>query len=172
MKDNVEEPRWYVLKTNSRAEKKVHERLVLLGFTVYLPMVTTIKQWSDRKKKIEVPLISSTLFIQSAEADLKKLFTVLGFHSLLYFLGKPAIVRDFEIRNLKILLQENVDFDSEDSLDVDPGDKVEVIRGPFQGLIATSIEVNRTHKLIVQIESLDQRFVVHVPKSFVKKINA
>ncbi len=172
MKDNVEEPRWYVLKTNSRAEKKVNERLVLLGFTVYLPMVTTIKQWSDRKKKIEVPLISSTLFIQSAEADLKKLFTVLGFHSLLYFLGKPAIVRDFEIRNLKILLQENVDFDSEDSLDVDPGDKVEVIRGPFQGLIATSIEVNRTHKLIVQIESLDQRFVVHVPKSFVKKINA
>lgn len=172
MKDNVEEPRWYVLKTNSRAEKKVHERLVLLGFTVYLPMVTTIKQWSDRKKKIEAPLISSTLFIQSAEADLKKLFTVLGFHSLLYFLGKPAIVRDFEIRNLKILLQENVDFDSEDSLDVVPGDKVEVIRGPFQGLIATSIEVNRTHKLIVQIESLDQRFVVHVPKSFVKKINA
>ena len=172
MKDNVEEPRWYVLKTNSRAEKKVHERLVLLGFTVYLPMVTTIKQWSDRKKKIEVPLISSTLFIQSAEADLKNLFTVLGFHSLLYFLGKPAIVRDFEIRNLKILLQENVDFDSEDSLDVVPGDKVEVIRGPFQGLIATSIEVNRTHKLIVQIESLDQRFVVHVPKSFVKKINA
>ena len=66
----------------------------------------------------------------------------------------------------------NVDFDSEDSLDVVPGDKVEVIRGPFQGLIATSIEVNRTHKLIVQIESLDQRFVVHVPKSFVKKINA
>jgi transcription antitermination factor NusG len=172
VKDNVEEPRWYVLKTNSRAEKKVHERLVFLGFTVYLPMVTTIKQWSDRKKKIEVPLISSTLFIQSAEADLKKLFTVLGFHSLLYFLGKPAIVRDFEIRNLKILLQENVDFDSEDSLDVVPGDKVEVIRGPFQGLIATSIEVNRTHKLIVQIESLDQRFVVHVPKSFVKKINA
>jgi transcription antitermination factor NusG len=172
VKDNVEEPRWYVLKTNSRAEKKVHERLVLLGFTVYLPMVTTIKQWSDRKKKIEAPLISSTLFIQSAEADLKKLFTVLGFHSLLYFLGKPAIVRDFEIRNLKILLQENVDFDSEDSLDVVPGDKVEVIRGPFQGLIATSIEVNRTHKLIVQIESLDQRFVVHVPKSFVKKINA
>ena len=172
MKDNVEEPRWYVLKTNSRAEKKVQDRLELLGFTVYLPLVTTIKQWSDRKKKIEVPLISSTLFIQCAESDLNKLYTVLGFHSLLYFLGKPAIVRDFEIRNLRILLQENVDFDSEDLLDVVPGDKVEVIRGPFQGLIATSIEVNRTHKLIVQIESLDQRFVVHVPKSFVKKINA
>jgi transcriptional antiterminator RfaH len=172
VKDNVEEPRWYVLKTNSRAEKKVQDRLELLGFTVYLPLVTTIKQWSDRKKKIEVPLISSTLFIQCAESDLNKLYTVLGFHSLLYFLGKPAIVRDFEIRNLRILLQENVDFDSEDLLDVVPGDKVEVIRGPFQGLIATSIEVNRTHKLIVQIESLDQRFVVHVPKSFVKKINA
>ena len=172
MKEKAEEPKWYVVKTNSRAEKKVHERLELLGFTVYLPLVTTIKQWSDRKKKIEVPLISSTLFVQCEETELKKLFNVLGFHYLLNFLGRPAIVRDFEIRNLRILLKENVEFDSEESLDVVPGDKVEVIRGPFQGLIATSIEVNRTHKLIVQIESLDQRFVVHVPKSFVKKINA
>ncbi len=172
MKDTVDELKWYVVKTNSRAEKKVQERLELLGLTVYLPLVTTIKQWSDRKKKVEVPLISSTVFLQCEEADLKKLFTVLGFHSLLYFLGKPAIVRDYEIKNLRILLQENVEFESEEILTVVPGDKVEVIRGPFQGLIATSIDVNRTHKLIVQIESLDQRFVVHVPKSFVKKINA
>jgi hypothetical protein len=48
VKEKAEETKWYVVKTNSRAEKKVHERLELLGFTVYLPLVTTIKQWSDR----------------------------------------------------------------------------------------------------------------------------
>jgi transcription antitermination factor NusG len=55
-------------------------------------------------------------------------------------------------------------------VNIQQGDKVEVIRGPFQGLIATSLEVSRTHKLIVEIESLEQRFVVHVPKSYVRKI--
>lgn len=161
---------WYVVKTNSRAEKKVFERLELLGLQPYLPIVTTIKQWSDRKKKIEVPLISSTLFLHCKESDLKILYHVTGFHTLLYYLGKPAKVRDYEIQNLRILLQENLEFDKEEFVNIQEGDKVEVIRGPLQGLIATSLEVSRTHKLIVEIESLEQRFVVHVPKSYVRKI--
>jgi transcriptional antiterminator RfaH len=161
---------WYVVKTNSRAEKKVFERIEAIGLEAYLPLVTTIKQWSDRKKKVEVPLISSTLFIHCKEEQLKILYTVIGFHTLLYYLGKPAKVRDYEIQNLRILLQENIEFEKEDFVNIQQGDKVEVIRGPFQGLIATSLEVSRTHKLIVEIESLEQRFVVHVPKNYVRKI--
>ena len=48
--------------------------------------------------------------------------------------------------------------------------KIEVIRGPLQGIIATSINEGRTHKLIVEIESMEQRFIVHVPKSCIRKI--
>ena len=58
MSSKDSESNWYVVKTNSRAEKKVYERLEFLGLEVYLPLVITIKQWSDRKKKVEVPLIS------------------------------------------------------------------------------------------------------------------
>jgi transcription antitermination factor NusG len=101
---------------------------------------------------------------------LKVLYNVFGFHSVLYFLGKPAKVRSYEIQNLRILLQENREFEKEEYFSVETGDKVEVIRGPFQGLIATSLEVSRTQKLIVEIESIEQRFVVHVPKSYVRKI--
>ncbi len=171
MKIELNESKWYVVKTNSRAEKKVFERLNEIGFEAYLPLVATIRQWSDRKKKIEVPLMSSILFVHCQESDLKTLYHVFGFHSILYYLGRPAVVRDFEIQNLKILLQENIDFEKEDFVQLEQGDKVEVIRGPFQGLIATSLEVSRTHKLIVEIESIEQRFVVHVPKSFVRKIS-
>ena len=49
--------KWYVIKTLSRAEKKTAERMTAEGYKVYLPLQTTIKQWSDRKKKIEIPLI-------------------------------------------------------------------------------------------------------------------
>lgn len=169
---NVQESRfWFVLRTSSRSEKKVKERIENLGMEIYLPLMTTVRHWSDRKKKVYAPLIPCTMFIYCLKDDLKKLYHIQGFHSILHYLGKPAIVRDIEIRNLKILLQENVEFEREEFQKIEAGDKVEVISGPFQGLIATSLEVGRRNKLIVQIESIEQRFVIHVLKSFVRKLN-
>ena len=55
---------WIVVKTNSRAEKKVHERILAQGLQSYLPIQTTVTQWSDRKKKITTPLIPSSLFVK------------------------------------------------------------------------------------------------------------
>jgi len=161
---------WYVVKTNPRAEKKVLERINSLGIEAYLPLIQTIRQWSDRKKKIEAPLISSTLFIQCLETEIVKLYTIPGFQSILSYLKKPAVVREYEINNLRILLKEQKDYELAESESIIKGDKVEVIRGPFQGLIATSIENNRTHKLVVEIEGIEQKFIVHVPRTFVRKI--
>ncbi|MBM3452078.1 MAG: UpxY family transcription antiterminator [Bacteroidetes bacterium] len=170
MRDKDSIPTWYVVKTNSRAEKKVFERIESIGMEAYLPLVITIKQWSDRKKKIDVPLIASTIFVKCKEEDLNLLYNITGFHSLLYYLSKPAKVRNIEIQNLRILLSEDFEFNQENFESIQGGDKVEVIRGPFQGLIATSLEVDRKHRLIVEIECLEQRFVVNVPKSNVRKI--
>jgi transcription antitermination factor NusG len=171
MNDQVKQ-NWYVVKTNPRAEKKVYDRIISLGIDAYLPLVSTIRQWSDRKKKVDLPLISSTLFINCSEKDFSKIFNVPGFHSFLYYLRKPAIVRDYEINNLRILLQENVEFESIETEKLLKGDRVEVIRGPFQGLIATSVEIDRSHKLIVEIEGMDQKFIVHVPRTYVRKIRS
>ena len=55
---------WYVVKTRSRAEVKVAERIDSKGLHVYLPLQRTIRQWSDRKKKVDVPLISNTLLLE------------------------------------------------------------------------------------------------------------
>jgi transcription antitermination factor NusG len=170
LNETLEYQKWYVIKTNSRAEKKVEERLQKLGFEVFLPLQTSIKQWSDRKKKVSTPLISSTLFLHSFEYDLKFIYNTPGFHSVLHYQGKPAEVRDFEINNLRIILQADGECKLDETNSLETGDLVEVIKGPFQGLIATSIEVNRNHKLIVEIESLGQKFVVHVSKSFVRKL--
>jgi transcription antitermination factor NusG len=161
---------WYVVKTNPRAEKKVFDRICSLKIEAYLPLIQTIRQWSDRKKKVEVPLINSTLFIHCFENELANLYNVQGFHSILNYLKKPAIVQEYEINNLKLLLQQQTNLQLLDSENIIKGDKVEVIRGPFQGLIATSIEIERTHKLIVEIEGIEQKFIVHVPRSYVNKL--
>ena len=163
---------WYVLKTRSRAEEKVAQRINSKGLHVYLPLQKTIRQWSDRKKKIEVPLIPGTLFVETDEKSLNLLYEVPGFHSILLFLGKPAIVRPDEINNLRLLLQDGVEIEKQDFETFKKGESIEVIRGPLQGIIATSIDEGRKHKLIVEIESMEQRFIVHVPKSCVRRISS
>jgi transcriptional antiterminator RfaH len=92
---------WYVIYTKPRNEKKVTERLQQIGIVVYCPLVTQIKQWSDRKKKIQVPLFNSYLFVNMDEKDREKVFQVSGVVRYLFWLGKPAIVRDEEIDVLR-----------------------------------------------------------------------
>tara|TARA_B100001063_G_scaffold225645_1_gene234636 strand:- start:288 stop:812 length:525 start_codon:yes stop_codon:yes gene_type:complete len=162
--------KWYVIKTMSRAEKKTAERLDSFGFTNYLPLQTTIKQWSDRKKKIEVPLIPGVLFINCHESQLIGIYDIQGVHSILRLSGKFAVVREEEIHNLQLLLKDRVDIAEEDFETILEGELVEVIQGPLQGIIATSIEHQRNYRIIIQFESIGRQFVVHVPRSQVRKI--
>ena len=162
-------PSWFVVKTNPRAEVKVNLRLIDAGFTTFLPTHTVIKAWSDRKKKIKQVLIPSTLFVQANSIDLKEVYPIRGVHNILKFLGKPAIVKDHEIEILKILI-ENVEAQQISTIyNYKKGELIEVLKGPFQGLIANVLEDNTRFRLIIEIESLGSGFVINVPKSYVKK---
>ena len=160
---------WYVLYTKPLSEKKVAERLQLLGIAHYLPLYTTIKQWSDRKKKLEKPLISSVVFVQCSAAELQLLYNVQGFSRILHHNGKPAVVQAHEIQNLRILLQE-VGVAELEPVRIEPGAAVEVTRGPFKGVIATAVQVLNSMRLLIEIKQLGIAFSVNVPKSFVKPL--
>src|SRR4030042_2560830 len=97
-------PHWYALYTHSRAEKKVAEELERQGIEHYLPLYKTLRQWSDRKKKVELPLIRSYLFVKIRE---KKSYPVLqtpGVMRIVSFSGRPVPIPDWQIENLRIVL--------------------------------------------------------------------
>jgi transcription antitermination factor NusG len=122
---------WFVIYTQPRNEKKVTEKLQNIGINVYCPLVTQIKQWSDRKKKIQVPLINSYVFVNVEENERDKVFQVNGVVRYLYWLGKPAIVRDEEI----IALQEALIgiIASVEITGIKVGDTINIPTGPFKG---------------------------------------
>ena len=92
---------WYVLLVKPRAEKKVRYRLHALGITVYAPMRKERRQWSDRIKTIEAPLLPSMVLVQVDEKDRHVVFEVSGVVQYLFYQGQPAIVRDGEVNILK-----------------------------------------------------------------------
>lgn len=133
---------WFVLYTKSRNEKKVAIQLEKMGITVYCPMVTQIHQWSDRKKKVTVPLISSYVFVKLKEKDRGSVFEVPGIVRYVYWLEKPAIVRDHEIAIMKEWLSAKNVAAKVESLR--RGDSMCIPSGVFEGEEGVVEEINKS----------------------------
>lgn len=160
---------WYAIYTMPKAEKKVFERMDKLGINVYLPLISTMRKWSDRKKKVMIPLISSFVFVKTEEKNLIKLYDVQGVCGILKYLKKPAIIKENEIENLKILLNESEDCLVFNEIAFIEGEEVVVIKGPFKGLEATCILVKGKYRIIVGISAIGNWIEVNIPISFVQK---
>ena len=140
---------WYVLYTKPRTEKRVAESLEQMGVEVYCPLITEIKQWKDRKKKLKTPLFKSYVFIKLEEKNRNRVFDVPGVVRYLFWLGKPAIVRNEEIE----VIQKWLDGEKVDDAKVDhlnQGDKISIKNGVFKDHEAIIREVgNRKMRLIL-----------------------
>ena len=138
---------WFVIYTKSRQEKKVALELEKMGITVYCPMINQIRQWSDRKKKVEVPLISSYVFVQLKERDREAVFEVPGIVRYVYWLEKPAIVRDEEIAVMKAWLSTQTVEAKVEGLR--RGDRMKVSSGVFEGKEGFVEEISKNRVLLL-----------------------
>ncbi|WP_249684772.1 UpxY family transcription antiterminator [Flavobacterium sp. CYK-55] len=141
---------WFVLYTKPRTEKKVAERLAQMGVEVYCPLVTTIKQWSDRKKKIQEPLLSSYVFVRLDEKERNLVFQVSGVVRYVYWLGRPAVVRDEEIEALQEHLQNALASYEVSAYKI--GDVISIPAGPFQGKEGMIRQLNKNSLQLVLSE--------------------
>jgi transcriptional antiterminator RfaH len=98
---------WHVIYTKPRAEKKVEERLNNFGIEAYCPVKQQVKQWSDRKKKILVPVLPSMVLVNIDEKERNKVFDIPGVVRYMFWLKKHAIVKNDEVDSLKKLLTQN-----------------------------------------------------------------
>ena len=141
---------WYVLYVKPKNEKKVAERLSSHQLDVYCPMIKEVKQWSDRKKTIEVPLFMSYVFVNITECERQKVFEVPGVVRYLFWLGKAAIVRDIEMETLKKWLSDDT-VENYTLTKLESGDRVAIKRGALKDKQAEIIEIGKTRvKLILE----------------------
>jgi transcription antitermination factor NusG len=142
---------WFVIYTKSRKEKKVAELLQKNGVEVFCPLVKLKKNWSDRKKIVETPLFNSYVFVNLSDKDRNVVFNVPGVIRYLFWLKKPAIVKDSEIENLKNILHETIDSFTIENYQV--GETIKISGGVFKGLDGV-IEKQSNNKLHVILENV------------------
>tara|TARA_R110001583_G_scaffold164022_1_gene316541 strand:- start:791 stop:1264 length:474 start_codon:yes stop_codon:yes gene_type:complete len=129
---------WYVLYVKPKSEKKVAEMLRKIGVEVYCPLIKEIRQWSDRKKTVENPLFKSYVFVHLKDRERQMVFGVPGVVRYLFWLGKPAIVKDEEIQAIEQWLNDDAIEDITLSK-LNPGDELYLKNG-----------ILKDHKAIIQ----------------------
>jgi transcription antitermination factor NusG len=143
--------KWFVLYTKANQEIKVTEQLNKIGISCYCPTVTIIKQYSDRKKKVLKPLIPSYVFVFIEEGRRNDVFSVFGVVRYMFWLGKPAVVREKEVELMKKYL--NGEFQSVSLTNFTKGQLHKISEGIFAGKIGRVIEIQK-NKIKLQLESL------------------
>jgi transcription antitermination factor NusG len=171
MVNEAENKKWYAVYTRSRAEKKVLLELEFQGIDAYLPLQRKLRQWSDRKKWVEVPLISGYIFVFISGREYDKVLKTNGVVTYVRFEGKAAIIPDVQINFIKKMLSHsemNIEVSSQQFI---PGDTVEVSEGPLIGLTGTLVSFKGKKRVAVQIEQLNLSLIVDLPLNQIQNID-
>jgi Transcription antiterminator len=162
-------PRWYAIYTRPRAEKLVFSRLYEKDIETFLPLMKTYRQWSDRKKMIEKPLISSYLFVKVKKKQFPMVYTMMGVVKFVSFEGQPVPIPQKQIDNLRLIVNSDAEIEVTGETFA-KGDNVEVITGSLTGLTGELIRIGGRNRVIVRIDRLDQNIIVTIPVTFLKKV--
>ena len=168
-KEKELETNWYAVYTRPRFEKQVLKGLVDQGIEGYLPLIKTMRQWSDRKKMVEVPLFSSYVFVHINRSSYDQVLQTHGVVKYITFEGKAATIPSDQIDNLKIIIDSNekVETTWESRR---KGDQVIVTAGSLKGLKGELITEGRRKKVLVRIQGIDQNLTVEVHSSLIETI--
>lgn len=160
---------WYAVYTHPRAEKQVYSRLLETGLEAFLPMQKTYRIWSDRKKLVEKPLLSSYVFVRVHRKEFPLVFKTFGIVKFISFEGEPVSIPQDQIDNLKLLVDSDAEIEVTSGT-FEKGDQVEVVNGSLIGLTGELIKIGGKKRVIVRIDKLDQNIIVTIPSTFLRKL--
>jgi transcriptional antiterminator RfaH len=158
--------KWYPVCTNPRAEKKAYQALINKGLETYLPLHRQLKQWSDRKKWVEEPLIKSYLFVYINEHEQTEVLMTKGVSRFIYFSGRITSMPQKQIDELKLLMASPFELEiTEDNLQ--PGEKIIIKAGPLKGLTGEIISYRSQKQLALRLENLGYSIIIHMAASLI-----
>lgn len=164
MKIEEADKKWYAVYTKPRWEKKINAVLEKKGIESWCPLQKVQRQWSDRKKVIEDPLFKSYVFVRISEQERLRVLQTDGILNFVFYLSKPAVIRDEEISAIKSFLMQKdavLTIHSIESFDRDA--RIKIKQGIFMDQTGTVLRASGKKKVYVSMESLGQVIMVEFP---------
>ena len=157
---------WYTAYTLPNFEKKVRDELSKRDIESYLPLQRTYRQWTDRVKKLEVPLFPNYIFIKSSDADRQSALYTKGLLKYIMLEGTPAILSNEEVELIRRLEHEDLEVEA----DLVEGTRVKVVRGPLSGMSGWLYSKRGAKRFGVRIDTLRQSLSLDIPAMYLEKV--
>jgi len=151
---------WYAAYTASRHEKTVAEHLRQRDVECFLPLYESVRRWNNGRHLVQLPLFPGYVFVRMAMRDKLRVLQVPGLAQLVSFQGAPAALPEAEIETLRTALQSGVTAQPYRYLNV--GSKVEISRGPLQGMRGILLRHQGQFRVILSVEMIMRSMVIEV----------
>jgi transcription antitermination factor NusG len=162
--------RWYAVWIRSRQEKAVATMLEALSVSHFLPLKSEVRQWSDRKQLVQVPLFSGYLFVQIDPIHDNRL-KVLKTPGVIGLVGNntgPLPIPDQQIDSIRKVLSCGAQYTESPTLKA--GDRVQVVRGALAGIEGTLLRTPSETRLIISVDMIQRSIVVDVSRQDIESV--
>jgi transcription antitermination factor NusG len=153
---------WYALYTRTRHERMVEQRLLERGVHTYLPLVTEIHRWSDRKKKVQLPLFSGYLFAKVApcRADRLRVLATDGVFQFVGIRGEGTPIPEEQIAAIRALIEGQLPWSSHPFLKI--GQRVRVRGGALDGIEGILTSRAGEDTIVISVDAIQRSLAVRV----------
>ena len=162
---------WHAVYVKSRAEKKALSDLQAKNIEAFLPIQKKLRQWSDRKKWVDMPLIPGYLFVKVSRKEYDLALQSNHIVTYVRFEGSAAVIPERQIDYLKLLLKQdnlNIEIIQEK---LEPGQIIEVIAGPLIGIRGKLIQRNGKNKVAIELENIGHSALIEISVKDITIVN-
>jgi transcription antitermination factor NusG len=151
---------WLVLRTKSRQENIVEGCLTQKRIKVFLPKRTEVRRWKERRKVLETPLFPGYVFVQPHPGQYVDLKYIPGSCGLVLMGNEPAKMPEKDLEGVRIMTRSGVTLSVNAKLI--PGQRVEVLSGPFTGVQGELVRVKNQRCLVINAHLLSKSVGVEI----------
>lgn len=159
---NANEERWFAVHTYARHEKVVDQELRELGITSFLPLAKQVRQWSDRRKVVELPVFGCYVFVKVVPNHQERL-KVLRLNGVLKFVGIQGVgisIPEEQIHAVRVLVEEQLPVCSHPFLKI--GQRVRIRSGALSGVEGVLTSRNGDRTLVVSLDLIQRSLSVPI----------
>lgn len=153
---------WFAVQTKPRHEKRVVIELQEKGIVTFLPLFTDVRQWSDRKRKIDLPLFANYVFVRMSD-ERETRVTVLQTNGVFRFVGGRGagiVIPDEQIESIQAIVRNKISCVPYPFMQV--GKQVRIRGGSLDGLQGVILSINGDQSLIVSVESIKKAIAIRI----------